>query len=150
MAQLRGRNRGLAYGYRSGLEAQIARQLEQANINVSYESEKIAYVKPARNAKYTPDFILPNGIVIETKGRFMVDDRQKHLIIKEQYPDLDIRFVFSNSKTKISKNSKTTYAMWCQKNGFQYADKYIPEEWLKEEIDAANIAALREARVTTK
>lgn len=141
------RNPGYALGFRSGLEVQIANQLKKAGIQVDYESEKIAYLKPARNAKYTPDFLLPNGIVIESKGRFLVADRQKHLIIKEQYPDLDIRFVFSNSKTKISKNSKTTYAMWCEKHGFKYADKFIPTDWLNEPTNNVSLAALEQARV---
>jgi hypothetical protein len=71
-------------------------------------------------------------LIIETKGRFVTEDRQKHLLIKAQHPELDIRFVFSNSRAKISKTSKTTYAAWCDKYGFKYADKRIPEAWLEE------------------
>lgn len=123
---------GLKYGFRSGLEEKIAEQLDALGVPVRYEEETIEYTKPAKRSKYTPDFILPNGIIIETKGRFVTADRQKHLMIQEQYPDLDIRFVFSNSRNRISKTSKTTYAMWCEKNGFQFADKIIPEEWLNE------------------
>jgi hypothetical protein len=52
-------------------------------------------------------------------------------LIKQQHPELDIRFVFSNSRSRISKQSKTTYADWCEKNGFMFADKSIPKEWLK-------------------
>lgn len=140
-------NPGFKYGFRSGLEEKVARQLEEAGVAAGYESEKIAYVKPARNAKYTPDWILPNGIIVETKGRFVVEDRQKHLIIQEQHPNLDIRFVFSNSRARISKNSKTTYAAWCEKNGFQYADKWIPEEWLEEPLEEGRLRALEVARV---
>ena len=81
---------------------------------------------------YTPDFKLPNKIIIESKGRFVSEDRKKHLLVKQQRPDLDIRFVFSNSKAKISKGSKTSYADWCIKHGFLYADKLIPEEWINE------------------
>ena len=55
----------------------------------------------------------------------------KHLEIKKQHPELDIRFVFSNSRNKIEKRSKTTYGMWAEKHGFMYADKRIPDEWLK-------------------
>lgn len=40
--------------------------------------------------------------------------------------------MFSNSKTRISKGSPTTYAAWCEKNGFRYADKFIPQAWLIE------------------
>ena len=69
---------------------------------------------------------------IESKGRFLTADKQKHILLRKQYPELDLRFVFSNSKTRISKKSRTTYAMWCQKHGFKYADKFIPENWIKE------------------
>ena len=69
---------------------------------------------------------------IESKGRFLTADKQKHILLRKQYPELDLRFVFSNSKTRISKKSRTTYAMWCQKHGFKYADKFIPESWIKE------------------
>ena len=121
---------GLKHGYRSGLEDKVAKALEALGIDPRYEQEKITYVVPARKATYTPDFRLPNGIFVETKGRFVVADRQKHLFIKAQHPELDIRFVFSNSKAKISKTSQTTYAMWCEQHGFKYADKEIPQEWL--------------------
>jgi len=39
--------------------------------------------------------------------------------------------VFSNSKAKINKGSKTSYGDWCNQHGFIYADKEIPEGWLK-------------------
>lgn len=125
-------NRGLAEGYRSGLEETIGQQLERAAVPFAFEKRKIAYTKPETNHKYTPDFELPNGIIIESKGRFVVADRQKHLLVKKQHPELDIRFVFSSSKQKISKGSKTTYADWCEKHGFKYADKLIPQAWLDE------------------
>ncbi len=122
---------GVLYGFRSGLEERVADQLNALDVGFEFEKLKIKYIKPARNAIYTPDFVLSNGIIIETKGRFMTADRQKHLLIKEQYPEMDLRFVFSNSKAPISKGSKTTYGDWCNKHGFQYADKLIPLDWLK-------------------
>jgi hypothetical protein len=121
----------LKAGYRSGLEEQVAAQLKAAGTDPRFETVKIEYSKPASKHKYTPDFPL-NGIIVETKGRFMPDDRKKHLLLKEQRPDLDIRFVFSRSKQAITKGSNTTYAMWCDKHGFKYADKLIPTAWLKE------------------
>ena len=123
---------GLEYGFRSGLEERIADELTKAGVSFTFEETKIKYLKPAKNATYTPDFVLPNGIIIETQGRFLTADRQKHLLVKNQYPELDIRFVFSNSKQRISKQSKTTYADWCDKHGFAYADVHIPNSWLKE------------------
>jgi hypothetical protein len=120
------------YGFKSGLEENISKQIEGKGIEVEYESEKVAYVIPASEHTYNPDFKLPNGIRVETKGRFVLADRKKHLLVKEQNPNLDIRFVFSNSKNKINKKSKTTYGDWCDKHGFKYADKEIPDSWFSE------------------
>ena len=120
------------YGFRSGLEERIAEQLDKAGVEYTYEKLKLDYVKPASKHVYTPDFVLSNGIIIETKGRFLLADRQKHILVKKHNPTLDIRFVFSNSNARISKTSTTTYAQWCIKNGFKYADKMIPKEWLDE------------------
>jgi hypothetical protein len=114
------------------LEEAIAESLTSKGVRFTYEETVIPYVKPEKPAKYTPDFKLQNGIIIESKGRFLTEDRQKHLLIQKQWPLLDIRFVFSSSKAKISKRSKTTYADWCEKHGFLYADKVIPDAWLNE------------------
>ena len=121
------------YGFKSGLEETISQQIESQGFKVEYETEKVPYIIPASNHTYSPDFKLPNGIRVETKGRFVAADRKKHLLVKEHNPHLDIRFVFSNSKNKISKKSKTTYGDWCEKNGYKYADKIIPIEWFLEE-----------------
>lgn len=118
--------------YRSGLEDKVAQQLKDANVAAEYEAYKIPYSVPASSHTYTPDFVLPNGIIVETKGVFETEDRKKHLLIQKQYPHLDIRFVFSNASTKISKGSRTSYADWCKKYGFQYASKWIPEAWFHE------------------
>jgi len=125
--------RAIREGYRSGLEDLVAKQLESASVPFEYEpkDKKIEYSKPSSNHKYTPDFVF-STFIVETKGRFVTADRKKHKLIKEQHPELDIRFVFSNSKTRISKTSKTTYGKWCELNGFKYADKVVPDAWLKE------------------
>lgn len=65
----------------------------------------------------------------------MPDDMKKHLLIKEQHPDLDIRFVFQNPNSTNSKRTKTTYANWCDKHGFKYCgigDRRTIDEWLSE------------------
>ena len=124
------RQRAIKNVYRSGLEEQISEELRQKGVDFKYETMKIKWVLH-KNKTYTPDFILPNGVIVESKGRFMVDDRMRHLEIKRQHPNLDIRFVFSNSNAKISKKSKTTLGMWAENNGFMYADKRIPDEWIE-------------------
>lgn len=119
------------YGYRSGLELSISTYLQNLQIDFEYEKIKIEWEDLAYRT-YTPDFVLPNGIIIETKGRFTTLDRRKHLAIKKQHPYLDIRFVFENSRNKLRKGAKSTYGQWCNKHGFRYYDRIIPQEWLKE------------------
>ena len=115
--------------YRSRLERDIADDLTGKDINFGYEPCRIKYVS-ARS--YVPDFILPNGILVEAKGWFQSSDRSKHLRIKEQHPDLDIRFVFLNAKQKLSRQSKTSYGDWCDRYGFKWNEKVIPKEWIYE------------------
>lgn len=128
--------------YRSGLEAAIAAALTTASIPFEFEAVKVPFEQPAKSRTYTPDFVLPNGIVIETKGMFTVEDRQKHVWVKEQHPNLDIRFVFSNANGKLRKGSPTTYSDWAANNGFQWAHKQIPNSWLTEPVGKARKAAV--------
>jgi hypothetical protein len=122
---------GLKYGFRSGLEVQISQQLKSVGIDPKYETLKLPY-RVEKSCTYTPDFPVSNKIIIETKGRFQTADRMKMLMIQKQYPDIEFRFIFDNSNSRISKASKTTYARWCEKNGFKYADKTVPIEWIEE------------------
>lgn len=128
------RRRAIAAGYRSGLEEDMATNLKERGITFTYEEEKIKWLD-SKVRTYTPDFVLENGIIIETKGRFVSTDRRKHKEVKKQYPDLDIRFVFSNSRAKLYKGSTSSYGDWCDSHGFLYSDKLIPEDWVKEGKD---------------
>ena len=131
MANYNGRRRAIGT-YRSGLEKKVAEYLTKLKVAYTYEKVKLKYTKPVTKHTYTPDFVLSNGIIIETKGIFDSTDRKKHLYVRDQHPGKDIRFVFSNSRAKLYKGSKTTYADWCTKQGFKYADKLIPKEWIHE------------------
>ena len=129
------RSVGYRLGFRSGLEERVSQQITKAGLELLYETDKIGYVVPARDAKYTPDFKLPKPggfFYVETKGIWTVQDRAKHLLIQKQFPDLDIRFVFSNQNAKLYKGSPTSYALYCEKHNFRYANKVIPEAWLTE------------------
>ena len=120
---------GYRLPYRSKFEVRVAADLGKRKIDFQYEKVSFDYVPKIRN--YTPDFYLPESkIYIETKGRLTTNDRVKHLLIKEQYPDLDIRFVFVNANNKISRTSKTTYANWCDRHKFLWAESLVPMEWL--------------------
>ena len=124
------RKAALKAGFRSGLEQDNIDHLKSIGAKYTYESKRFPYTPKIRH--YTPDVILENGIVVEIKGYFSTEDRTKHKLIKSQYPDMDLRFVFNNPGNYIRKGSKTTYADWCDKQGFKWAEKLIPEEWVNE------------------
>jgi hypothetical protein len=114
--------------FRSGLEKQIGDLLTELGISYEYESTKISYTIPHN---YTPDFVLPNHVILEAKGYWDAADRRKMKTVKEQNPDLDIRMVFQSPYNKISKKSKTTYAQWCERHDIPWTTwQEIPMEWL--------------------
>ena len=107
--------------YRSGLEKQTALALSESQKKVRYELLKIEW-EDLRYRTYTPDFQLDNGIFIETKGIFDSEDRRKHVEVRRQHPELDIRFVFSNARGKLYKGAKSRYCDWCD-----YKELLCPE-----------------------
>ena len=114
--------------FRSGLEERVADLLVELGISYEYETTKIDYTI---EHVYTPDFILPNGVVLETKGFWEPEDRRKIKAVKAQNPDLDLRMVFQAPYNKISKKSKTTYAKWCERHDIPWTSFHnIPLEWL--------------------
>lgn len=120
--------------YRSQFEINLAKFLADREVPFEYETTKLTFIPKPRT--YTPDFYLPTtGIYIEAKGHLDKGDRVKMQLIKQQHPELDIRFVFVRATNKIYKGSKTTYADWANRYGFQWAEGGIPEEWLKNETD---------------
>ena len=118
---------------RSRLEEQVAALLKKLDIKFEYEPDKFSYVI---EAKYTPDFKV-GDVYLETKGFFKPADRRKMLAVKKANPDLDVRLVFQAPYNKISKSSKTTYAMWPERHGFQWCSyTTIPLSWLHEDKQA--------------
>lgn len=130
------------HGFRSGFESRVASELNASGQTFEYETEKIHYIKPEKKCTYNPDIIVrvnsegkpkKKPLYIELKGRFQNEDRQKHILVRAQHKDLDIRFVFENPRAKIGKGSKTTYGMWCDRHKIKYAKMHVPQEWLDEE-----------------
>jgi len=114
--------------FRSQLEEKVADLLVELNIDYDYETERIPYTIQHH---YTPDFILPNGVVLECKGYWEASDRRKIKQIVKDNPDLDLRMVFQAPFNKISKKSKTTYAQWCDRLKIPWCAYYdIPIDWL--------------------
>ena len=120
---------GIKHGYRSGLENTVMQDIEENGLEPNYEATKLEYIVPESKHTYTPDFHVSPHIVIETKGRWVVEDRMKMLLVIKQHPEIDFRMVFYNANQKIKKGSKTSYADWCDKHGIKWANKFIPDEW---------------------
>jgi hypothetical protein len=118
--------------FRSGFELHIAEDLIDNKVAFKYEEDTILYVVPAATRKYIPDFTLNNGIIVEAKGRWTLEDRKKIVLVREQNPELDLRMLFQRDQP-LNKGAKTTYTAWCDKRGIPYAvGNKVPKEWLAE------------------
>lgn len=117
---------------KGGFEKQIVEQLNgHQDVKWFYEEMTMDYYEVK---KYIPDFVIEtknSSFVLEAKGWLRPEDRRKMKLVKKQFPDVDIRFLFQNANNKLNKDSQTTYAMWAEKNGFKWAHKTIPDEWLR-------------------
>lgn len=137
-------HRRTSLGFHEGIEDTIGLRLLDDGETFEYEPGRLKYPQP--DSHYTPDFILPNGIVVESKGYFTPEDRTRHLVIQKAYPDLDLRFVFTSGggRHALRKGSKTTWGDWCYKHGFKWHEQYIPTEWLREPPNEASLKVLKE------
>lgn len=120
---------------RSKLEERFEYLLNDLQIQYKYEKDKLTYIIPESKHTYLIDWSLPNNLFCETKG-YLSDhqERTKYLLIKQQYPNLDLRFVFGDPN-KLCGGMKMTHAQWAIKNGFQYCsikDYETIKEWLNE------------------
>ena len=124
----------MAIKYRSKFEEEIAEKLRGSR--AKYEKLIIPFYKIHT---YKPDWGLPNGVIIEGKRRFTSYDRAKHLLIMEQQPSLDIRFVFKYDN-KLHKTSKTRYSEWCKRHDFKYSFTEVPKEWIREKKKSITVS----------
>ena len=105
---------------RSKLELKFEDILLANKAEYDYEVTVIPYTVPESKHKYTVDWSLTNGILIETKG-YLSDhqERNKYTLLKQQHPTLDLRFVFDNPN-KLCGGTKYTHASWADKHGFRW------------------------------
>jgi predicted nuclease of restriction endonuclease-like RecB superfamily len=107
---------------RNKFEQDIERSLKRKRAKFKYECEKIPYII---SGHYIPDFVIetPLGkIYVEAKGYLRPEHKRKMVAVKKCNPQLDLRILFYADKKKDNK--------WAEKNGFRYAIKTIPSEWL--------------------
>ncbi len=129
----RSRNVRTKAGFRSGFEERVFANAESNGRELDYEpsDSTLYYTKPAKKSRYLPDFRLPNGVLVEGKGRLTAEDRAKMLNVKRDNPEADIRFLFQRGNKRITKSRNSmTYEEWAEKHGFLWAiGENIPEEW---------------------
>ncbi len=121
--------------FKSKFESSINAYFKKKRIKVKYEPFKLPFTQPEKKRNYLPDFeIQGNSLLIEAKGKLTAEDRSKLLWVREQHPGKRLVLLFMNASNRLRKNSKTTYAEWATKNGFDWADfnrDGIPDRWFK-------------------
>lgn len=123
-----------ATGFKSWLEVEVANVLTVMTGQADYEPDRLPYIIPAKKHIYTPDFKLDDSTYIEVKGVLDNASRKKLLFFRDSNPNIKILLLFDKPYNKLKSGSKTTYAAWAEKNGFEWADwKYgIPQHWVNE------------------
>ncbi len=85
-----------------------------------------------RTTSYTPDFLLPNGTWIESKGRLTSANRRRLVAFKAAFPDVKLRIVFM-ADNLLYKGAKSRYGEWAKKAGFEFCVgiSNIDQRWFK-------------------
>lgn len=120
---------------RSKLEMKFEEILKSSTQDYDYEVTKISYIVPESKHVYTVDWTVKRKLLIETKG-YLSDhqERNKYVLLKQQYPELDLRFVFDNPN-KLCGGTKYTHAKWADKHGFTWCsirDIDVIQKWVEE------------------
>jgi len=113
-------------GFRNQFEERLGSFLDDRRIAYEYETLILGYTL---EGKYKPDFILPNGIIIEAKGFFRTHAQRALRAVQKAHPELDIRLVFYNQNQKVQGSNLKCYE-WAVKYKFKFSNGSIPEEWI--------------------
>jgi hypothetical protein len=108
--------RGRSDGKRSREEELVEAALAGLPQPFVYESAKLPF---SLHRTYTPDFSA-EGIHVEVKGWWPPEDRAKLKAVRLANPNDIILVVLIRPELTISKGSKTTYSMWCDKWGINW------------------------------
>lgn len=115
--------------FKSKLEEKVWAVLKKEFSTVKYEPKKFKFIQPEVERTYIPDFKTGrSNIFIEAKGKLDLETRKKMVWFRDSNPTIRIIFLFMNPDNKITKRSKTTYAMWATDNGFEWLD--FRKDWL--------------------
>jgi hypothetical protein len=135
--------------YRTEFEATTAMRLIRRNISFEYEPARLRYTdKNGRKRITQPDFHLKpksndphGGMFVEAKSLLKNDHLSRYELLREQRPDLDIRFIFEQPDRTIShfgvadgegQTRAVSYSEWADMNGFKWSGEAIPNALLNE------------------
>jgi hypothetical protein len=116
--------------FRSKFEEDIYKVAKGNGKKLEFEPYFIPYIM---KGSYLPDYVLPNGIVVEAKGYLDAAACKKMKAVKASNPHLDIRFVFQNANGKRNRRAKLRNYEWADRHGFKWAEGTIPLDWWDEE-----------------
>lgn len=120
---------GLMPQFKSKLEEKVWSILKKHFPSVKYEPQKYKFIQPEIERTYIPDFKTGrSNLYIEAKGKLDLETRKKMIWFRDSNPGIRVIFLFMNPDNKITKRSKTTYAMWATDNGFEWLD--FRKDWL--------------------
>ena len=119
-----------ANAYRSNFERTVATDLRKRGVKFEYETLKMPFTAPPTKHTYKPDFILPNGICVESKGKFDNESRKKMAIVCKEYAGkTDVRMLFMRDQP-LQKGAKNYYSDWCNARGILWAVGEVPQDWI--------------------
>lgn len=147
---------------RSGYEQKIINHLIDVGLPYAYEAVQLTYTTKVTNGncrvceangyqsdvyqlrKYTPDLLLPNGIIVEIKGKFTAQKRNHMRQLVKDNDHRDIRFIFMADNPFGGAKPRKRYSDWARALGIQCAVvpvnwktktleiEHFPEEWWHE------------------
>lgn len=134
-----------AHKFDSKFENAVAEHLRSIGVEFEYEKESFIFIKTVRKAicrtcggddcgqklKYTPDFFLGNGIILEAKGYLDAPTRERHRLMRDQHPGLDLRLVFQKNNVIKQTKKKERYSDWATRLEIPFCVGMPPKDWLE-------------------
>lgn len=139
--------------HRSKLEDEVEQALISQGLSPKYEPDKFEYTL---HRKYTPDFLLGldvngNKVFSEIKGWWPSSERMKFLSVIRNNPELRIFVALQRPNQRLSKQSKTTLAQWCQKQGINWSPIPIPPDFIDQWLNGTRCTCrVQDAKAATR
>lgn len=99
-------------GFRSAWEANIARIFNLLNIKWEYEKDSFKLESEHFNGFYFPDFFLSDNVIMEVKGFWNSDSRQKAMLFSAQYPDHKLLLIDNDLYYDLDRKYKEVLPFW--------------------------------------